>query len=197
MLSVFGSLLLEGHILPKSMYESRKLLRALKMPNEQIYACPKGCILFSKEHVKSNYCPKCGSFRYVEEDLGDGNKKQSKTPVKILRYLPFTPRMQQLYMTEETTKQMTWRKNDTRYHPDKMIHPPDGESWIQFNQIHSHKDLEACNVRIGLATDDYVDICDSCDGNVCICDACDGYGEWYHIHEKTNKAENLRMQCQV
>jgi hypothetical protein len=34
MLTVIGSLLLEGHILPKSIYESQKLLRALKMPYE-------------------------------------------------------------------------------------------------------------------------------------------------------------------
>ena len=32
MLTVFGSLLPVGHILPKSMYEAHKLLRALKMP---------------------------------------------------------------------------------------------------------------------------------------------------------------------
>jgi hypothetical protein len=37
LLKVIGSLFLKGHILPKSMYEARKLLRALKMPYEQIY----------------------------------------------------------------------------------------------------------------------------------------------------------------
>jgi len=41
MLTVFGSLLPEGHILPKSMYEAQKLLRSLKMPYEKIHACPK------------------------------------------------------------------------------------------------------------------------------------------------------------
>ena len=46
MLIVIGTLLPEGHILPKSMYDSQKLLRALKMPYEQIHACPKGCVLF-------------------------------------------------------------------------------------------------------------------------------------------------------
>jgi len=35
MLTVIGTLLPEGHILPKSMYEAQKLLRALKMPYEQ------------------------------------------------------------------------------------------------------------------------------------------------------------------
>ena len=51
MLTVIGTLLPQGHILPKSMYDAQKLLRALKMPYEQIHACPKGCILFRKEHA--------------------------------------------------------------------------------------------------------------------------------------------------
>jgi hypothetical protein len=55
MLTVFGSMLLEGHILLKSMYESQKLLHALKMPYEQIHACPKGCILFRKDHAEEKY----------------------------------------------------------------------------------------------------------------------------------------------
>ena len=55
MLAVIGTLLPEGHILPKSMYESQKLLRALKMPYEQIHACPKGCVLFRKAHADAKY----------------------------------------------------------------------------------------------------------------------------------------------
>ena len=53
MLTVIGTLLPEGHILPKSMYEAQKLLRALKMPYEQIHAYPKGCILFKQSTVQS------------------------------------------------------------------------------------------------------------------------------------------------
>jgi hypothetical protein len=34
LLTVFGNLLLEDHVLPKSMYEARKLLHALKMTYE-------------------------------------------------------------------------------------------------------------------------------------------------------------------
>ena len=80
MLTVFGSMLPEGHILPKRMYESRKLLRALKMPYEQIHACPKGCILFRKEHAEAKYCAKCGSSRFLEVDSGDGHKRQLSIP---------------------------------------------------------------------------------------------------------------------
>ena len=65
MLALIGSLLPEGHILPKSMYESQKVLRALKMPYDQIDACPKGCVLFRKDHKDAKYYPKCESSRYL------------------------------------------------------------------------------------------------------------------------------------
>jgi len=107
MLQVIGSTLPEGHILPKSMYEAQKLLRALKMLYEQIHACPKGCILFRKEHAEEKYCPKCESSRFVEVDSGDGQKRQLAVPMKVLWYLPPIPRIQRLFMTEESAKQMT------------------------------------------------------------------------------------------
>jgi hypothetical protein len=44
LLTVIGSFLLEDHVLPKSLYEAQKLLRALKMMYEQIHACLKGCV---------------------------------------------------------------------------------------------------------------------------------------------------------
>jgi hypothetical protein len=46
LLTVIGILLSEDHVLPKSMYEAHKLLRALKMTYEQIHVCSKGCVLF-------------------------------------------------------------------------------------------------------------------------------------------------------
>ena len=49
MLTVIGSLLPEGHLLPKNMHESRRLFRALCMQYEKIHACENGCILSRKE----------------------------------------------------------------------------------------------------------------------------------------------------
>jgi hypothetical protein len=75
LLTVIGSLLPEDHVLSKSMYEAQKLLRALKMMYEQIHACPKGCVLFRKEYAEAKYCLKCKSFRFMEVDSGDGQKR--------------------------------------------------------------------------------------------------------------------------
>ena len=53
----------------------------------------------------------CSASRFLEVDAGDGQPKRQLTiPVKIVRYLPFIQRIQRLYMTEETAKQMTWHK---------------------------------------------------------------------------------------
>jgi hypothetical protein len=111
LLTVIDSLLSEDHVLPKSMYEAQKHLRALKMTYEQMHACPKSCVLFRKEYTEAKYCAKCKSYRFMEVDSSDGQKRQLDTPLTILRHLPFIPRIQRLYMTEESTKQMTWHKN--------------------------------------------------------------------------------------
>ena len=65
---------------------------------------------------------KCKSSRFLEVDSGDGQKRQLAIPVKILRYLPFMSRIQRLYMTEKSTKQMTWHKYGCRYNPEKLVH---------------------------------------------------------------------------
>jgi hypothetical protein len=84
LLTFIGSLLSEVHVLPKSMYEAHKLLRALKMTYEQIHACSKGCMLFRKEYAEVKYCPKCKSSRFMEVDSGDGQKRQLNIPLTIL-----------------------------------------------------------------------------------------------------------------
>ncbi|XP_066396736.1 uncharacterized protein [Miscanthus floridulus] len=154
LLTVVGTLLPDDHVLPKNTYESNKILRALKMSYEQIHACPNGCILFRGEHADDKYCPKCKASRYIELESGDGRKTQTKVGAKILRYLPFIPRIQRLFMSEESAKQMTWHKTGRRY-TDKMIHPSDGESWKSFDRKHTDKANEARNVRIALATDGF------------------------------------------
>jgi hypothetical protein len=153
LLTVIGSLLPEEHVLSKSMYEAHKLLRALKMTYEQIYACPKGCMLFRKEYADAKYCTKCKSSRFMEVDSSDEQKRHLDIPVTILRHLPFISRIQHLYMTEESAKLMTWHKNGKRYNPDKVVDTFDGEAWKHFDAIHREKAEEDRNVRVALATD--------------------------------------------
>ncbi len=61
--------------MPSNLYESDKILSALKMPYELIHACEKGCALFRKEYADETYCPFCKSSRYVEVENDEGEKK--------------------------------------------------------------------------------------------------------------------------
>jgi hypothetical protein len=100
--------------------------------------CPKGCLLFWKEFADDKYCSKCGASRYLEVEGPDGQKTQTKVAVKILRYLLFIKRIQRLYMSEESAKQMTWHKKGKRYEDENgwinMGHPSDGKAWKNFDK---------------------------------------------------------------
>ena len=134
------------------------------MPYEHIHACSKGCVLFRKEHEHAKFCPKCKSSRYLEVDSDDGQKRQLTIPVKILRHLPFLPRIQRLYMTEESTKQMTWHKNDKRYNADKRASIDEMEKYKysplpklavgnQFNRNQEHRTQLSKSSDATLASD--------------------------------------------
>ena len=154
-LSVFSTLLPDGHKLPANLYEAKKLISALNMPYEKIDVCPNHCMLFRNENVDKDHCDKCGESRFVEVDSGDGQKRQLPIGRKILRYLPFVPRIQRLYMSEVSAKQMVWHKYGRRYHNDKMVHPSDGEAWKQFDRDYVQFAAEPRNVRIAIATDGF------------------------------------------
>jgi hypothetical protein len=141
--------------LPKNMYEAQKVLRALKMPYEKIHACPNGCVLFRKDHEKATHYPKCKASQYIEVGSSEGRPKtQLMTPVSVLRYLPPIPRIQRMYMTEESAKQMTWHKMGRRY-SDNLTHPSDVEALTKFDEKHADKAGEARNVHVALATNGF------------------------------------------
>jgi hypothetical protein len=85
-LVVVGTLLPKDHMLPKTMYKAHKLLKALKMPYEQIHACLNRCVLFREEHKETKYCSKCKPSRFLEVESGDGDgqKSQLNIPARVL-----------------------------------------------------------------------------------------------------------------
>ncbi|KAK1685385.1 hypothetical protein QYE76_046233 [Lolium multiflorum] len=155
LLVIVGSLLPKGHLLPQNFYYSTKLLSDLKMSSQQIHACPKGCMLFREEHADTNYCIKCNSSRYFEVDRnGDGQKRQTTVAKNILRYLPVLPRIQRLFMTEDTAQQMRWAVEGNRY-TDKMIHPSDGTAWKNFVKKFPLKAGDPRSVAVAISSDGF------------------------------------------
>ncbi|KAL0322601.1 UNVERIFIED_CONTAM: hypothetical protein Sangu_1879400 [Sesamum angustifolium] len=97
---------------PLDYYNANKLIKDLGLPIEKIDACKNSCILYWKDDIDLNYCKFCGEVRY--KPTRERNPISKKTPYAILRYLSLTPRLQRLYTSEPTAKQMTWHANHRR-----------------------------------------------------------------------------------
>ncbi|KAL0298194.1 UNVERIFIED_CONTAM: hypothetical protein Sangu_3154800 [Sesamum angustifolium] len=78
------------------------------------------------------------------------NPNYKKTLYVILRYLPLTPRLQKLYDSEATTKQMIWHANHQK-EEGSMCHPFDAEAWRHFDWTYPNFTVESSNVRLGCA----------------------------------------------
>ena len=93
-------------------------------------------------------------------DNGMGEKTQTKITVSVLRYMPIVPRLQRLFMVEETTRQMTWHKTGKRTQLDAdgklmMVHTSDGEAWKCFDALHDDKAADPRHPRVGISTDGF------------------------------------------
>jgi hypothetical protein len=61
-------------------------------------------MLFWKEHKDDIECMHCGRSRYVKVVNEDGASVTTKVAVKQLHFMPITPRLKRLYLSEETAK---------------------------------------------------------------------------------------------
>ncbi|WP_284236281.1 hypothetical protein, partial [Gluconobacter cerinus] len=95
LLKLLGDMLPEDNELPDTTYQAKKILCPLSLTIDRIPTCPKDCVLYRKEHVNLDKCPKCGLSRYKPGT--DPSKKGKKPAAKILYYLPVEPRLRRLF----------------------------------------------------------------------------------------------------
>jgi hypothetical protein len=91
------------HNMPKDLYQSKKI--AVRN-HEKIDVYERNCMLLWKEHKDDTEYMHCGRSRYVKAVNKDGASITTKVVVKQLHYMPITPRLKRLYLSEETMKQM-------------------------------------------------------------------------------------------
>jgi hypothetical protein len=87
----------------------------------------------------------------------DGVSVTTKVAVKQLRYIPITPRLKQLFLSEETVKQMRWHKEGKRDSEDSdiMLHPTDVKAWQALDHFDPEFAWDPRSVRLGLSTDGF------------------------------------------
>nr|GFB32728.1 hypothetical protein [Tanacetum cinerariifolium] len=81
------------------------------------------------------------------------NTSGKKVPKKVLRYFSIIPRLQLLYKSSHTAKEMIWHATGKCTELDKIKHPVDGRAWKKFDTMYLDFAKEPRNVRLELAAD--------------------------------------------
>jgi hypothetical protein len=111
------------------MYHSKKLVKGLDMDYEKIDVYQNSCMLFWKEHKDEKQCLKCGKPRYIEVVNDDGEMVTTEVAHKQVRYMPITPQLKQMFVSERTMIHMRWHKDGERENKEVMVHPSDSDAW--------------------------------------------------------------------
>nr|GFB50449.1 hypothetical protein [Tanacetum cinerariifolium] len=130
----------------ENFYEAKKCSKEISLPIKKIHACKKHCMLFYDVDASLTYCRWCDTSRYKS-----GGRK---VPNLVLMYMPISNRLQMLYMSEKTAKDMTWH-TDHKTADGRMVHPSDGGAWKNFDLEDPLFAHEIHNVRLGLCTDGF------------------------------------------
>ncbi|CAI9279055.1 unnamed protein product [Lactuca saligna] len=86
----------KGEKLVENFYETKKLMKIIRLPEKKIHACKNHCMIFYGADSDLTKCRVCDHDRY----------KSGRRPYLVMRYLPIAPRLQRLYLTKKTAKQM-------------------------------------------------------------------------------------------
>jgi hypothetical protein len=78
------------------------------MEYEKIDVCKDNCMFFYKEHKNETACLKCGKSRFVEVIKENGENVATEVTHKQLRYMPLTPQMKQMFLSEKIARHMRW-----------------------------------------------------------------------------------------
>ncbi|GJU41855.1 zinc finger, PHD-type containing protein [Tanacetum coccineum] len=141
----------KGYKLPPSYYAIKKTFKTIGLRYESIHACVNDCFLFRGDDNKDlDFCPVCNTSRWK-----DSNTPGKKVPKKVLRYFLIIPRLQRLYKSSHTAKEMTWHATGKCTEPSKMQHQGDGRAWKDFDTNYPDFVVEPRNVRLGLAADGF------------------------------------------
>ncbi|GJR51079.1 hypothetical protein Tco_1401600 [Tanacetum coccineum] len=141
----------KGYKLPPSYYAIKKTFKTIRLGYESIHACVNDCFLFRGDANKDvHFYLVCNTSRWK-----DSNTPGKKVPKKVLRYFLIIPRLQRLYKSSHTAKEMTWHATRKCTDPGKMQHPVDGRAWKDFDTMYPDFAAEPRNVRLGLAVDSF------------------------------------------
>lgn len=156
-LRLFAETLPASSNIPTSYYQAKEIIKSLGLDYVKIHACSNDCMLYYGDRENQESCHICKKSRWVTSKkkgvLGqhdDGKKKAAK----VFRYFPLIPRLQRMYATEKTSKDMRWH-GEERTIDGKLRHPSDAQSWKDFDKEFSGFASDPRNICLGLSSDGF------------------------------------------
>ena len=104
--------------IPKSIYESKKIIGELGLKYNKIDACRYDCMLFWKDSQEKEVCDRCGTSRWLTSKAcivggrAPNKRRQKKIAAKVLWHFPLIPRLQRLFMSSKNADLMRWHHED-------------------------------------------------------------------------------------
>jgi hypothetical protein len=130
------------------------LIKSLGLGCVSIHACENDCILYRKEHEKSESCPKCKVSRWKSVRKSLDGKHVYKVPKKVLRYFAIKKSLQILFLSSKTASLI--RRHDKKRTRDGVLrHPADSPLWKDFDVNHQEFAADSRNIRLAFATDGF------------------------------------------
>ncbi|XP_068504318.1 uncharacterized protein [Phaseolus vulgaris] len=153
MVQLMGETMPKDHRMVNNFFQAKKLVEKLGLGCTKIDCCPKGCMLYYREHCHKSItnCFICGMERYKTVTRRGIEKKIA---IKKMWYFPIIPRLRRLYSSMATAPHMRWHSENQR-DPSILSHPSDGEAWKHFDRIHQDFSQDPRNVRLGLCADGF------------------------------------------
>ena len=143
----------QRNTLPENFYDTKKMVEGLGLPVEKIDCCERGCMIYWGVERALKCCKLCGHPRYKSRRR-ESTKHKGDVPYKRMYYFPLIPRLQRLYASKATARDMRWH-DDHDKEDGVMHHPSDSKAWFHFDQMHPSFSAESRNVRLGLCTDGF------------------------------------------
>jgi hypothetical protein len=84
LLDLLNDALLKVSTLPKNFYEAKKMVKTIEIGYISIHSCENDCILYWKENLDLNSCPKCKVSRWKSIKKSLDGKHVYKVPRKVL-----------------------------------------------------------------------------------------------------------------
>ncbi|XP_039120731.1 uncharacterized protein LOC120257299 [Dioscorea cayenensis subsp. rotundata] len=139
--------------IPSNFYITKKLVQGLGLPVEKIHCCLNGCMIYWGVDSEQMSCKICEHPRYKRQQ-GSSYIKKNNIPYKKMYYFPLTSRLQRLYASNATAKEMRWHA-EHEAEEGVMRHCSDSLAWKHFSNTHPSFAAESWNVRLGLCTDGF------------------------------------------